>query len=105
MELAFELLPHFYVARCSPDARVVVARGFVVGARYVEWHAMVKNDPDCITRLHEIVGFAVHGFQVFALGHAVVDAGIQVEQEGSSAGQARTKEHTYDIHSLLKIKS
>src|SRR3546814_15582892 len=83
MELAFELLPHFYVALCSPDARVVVARGFVVGARYVEWHAMVKNDPVCITRLHEIVGFAVNGFQVFAFGHAVVDAGIQVGQERS----------------------
>src|SRR3546814_5043941 len=54
--VAFQLLPHFQIAFGRPDAGVVVARGFVVGAGHVEWHAVVENNPVGIARLHEIVG-------------------------------------------------
>src|SRR5690606_7603973 len=84
---AFQRFPHFYVALGSPDPRVVVPCGFVIGPGNVERHAVVEDDPVRIAGLHEIVSFTVDGLEILAGCHAIVHAVVQVGKEAACARQ------------------
>src|SRR5437773_11869905 len=61
-----ERRPHLLVALRRPDARVAIVRRLVIGARDIERHAVIENDPIAVFRLQSIVRFAVDAAQVLA---------------------------------------
>ena len=83
--LRFQLFPHLDVALCRPDTRIIEANSFVIRARDVERHAVVKDDPVAVTRLHKIEDLSIDSLQVFSIRHAPAHRPIQIGLSGLDA--------------------
>nr|CUV37188.1 protein of unknown function [Ralstonia solanacearum]CUV42137.1 protein of unknown function [Ralstonia solanacearum]CUV60399.1 protein of unknown function [Ralstonia solanacearum] len=80
--------PHVLVALRGPDARVLDAAGFVVGARHVEGQAVLVDEDVTELRVHRRAGVGHGGLQVHFLRDGFLAARQQRRDEVARVGQA-----------------
>src|SRR5947199_3854801 len=83
-----ERRPHLLIALRRPDARIAMLRRLVIGARDIERHAVIEDDPIAIFRLQSIVRFAIDAAKVLAGCSRGLDRREQLAHERACRCQA-----------------